>query len=157
MGLFKKSDDAEKSYKEAKILSDPSRKAFDTEAALLLLEKAVTLKPLEEKYSAALERLRKLKTSLDEEFLSKVVDFVHISGRGTVLIVVIDQGFVGLGEKILIKGSLRDITAKVISIEQNARILDYACIGDEAGLLLKDVAMDDLRDVLPGNMVEKFK
>jgi len=84
----------------------------------LLLEKALTLRPLEKKYRDELERARKLKISLDDEFRSKVVDFVHISGRGTVMIVVVEKGFIGLGENICIKGSLCDITAKVISIEK---------------------------------------
>lgn len=60
-GPFRKKDEAEKLFNEARRYADLSKKEFDLDRAIRLLEEAVMLKPDREKYRKELDRIREMK------------------------------------------------------------------------------------------------
>ncbi|MCK5293706.1 MAG: elongation factor Tu, partial [Arcobacteraceae bacterium] len=92
----------------------------------------------------------------EKSFLMPVEDVFSIAGRGTVVTGAISQGTIKLGEQVEIVG-LRDTqTTTVTGIEMFRKEMDYAEAGDNAGLLLRGIAKDDVERgqvlVLPGSI-----
>ena len=58
MPLFGERDEAENRFNEAKRCSDPSKKEFDLDTAIRLLEEAVMLKPDKKKYRQKLDETK---------------------------------------------------------------------------------------------------
>ena len=65
-----------------------------------------------------------------------VEDVFTITGRGTVVTGKISAGQIKVGDIVTINNN---ITTRVTGIEAFRKHLDYACTGDNVGLLLEDV------------------
>ncbi|HIP25555.1 MAG TPA: elongation factor Tu [Archaeoglobus profundus] len=101
------------------------------------------------------------KRATEESFLMPVEDVFSIAGRGTVVTGAISKGTIKLGEQVEIVG-LRDTqTTTVTGIEMFRKEMDYAEAGDNAGLLLRGIAKDDVERgqvlVVPGSITPHTK
>jgi elongation factor Tu len=82
---------------------------------------------------------------IDRPFLMSVEDVHHIEGRGTVATGKIDRGRVRPGDEVEIVG-LRPQGRRTVatSIEMFHRILDEGVAGDNVGVLLRNVKVDEI-------------
>ena len=99
----------------------------------------------------------------DKPFLMSIEDVFTISGRGTVVTGRVERGRLNLNDEVEIVG-LRDTRKTVVTgIEMFRKSLDYAESGDNAGVLLRGIAREDVErgQVLakPGSVTphHKFK
>jgi len=99
----------------------------------------------------------------EKPFLMSIEDVFTISGRGTVVTGRVERGQLKLNDEVEIVG-LRDTKKTVVTgIEMFRKSLDYAQAGDNAGVLLRGVARDEVErgQVLakPGSVTphHKFK
>jgi elongation factor Tu len=97
----------------------------------------------------------------DKTFLMPVEDVFSIAGRGTVVTGAISQGTINLGDKVEIVG-LRDTQETTVTgIEMFRKEMDYAEAGDNAGLLLRGIAKDQVERgqvlVVPGSITPHTK
>jgi len=99
----------------------------------------------------------------DKPFLMSIEDVFTISGRGTVVTGRVERGQLKLNDEVEIVG-LRDTKKTVVTgIEMFRKSLDYAQAGDNAGVLLRGIARDEVErgQVLakPGSVTphHKFK
>jgi elongation factor Tu len=101
------------------------------------------------------------KRATEESFLMPVEDVFSIAGRGTVVTGAISKGTIKLGEKIEIVG-LRDTQETTVTgIEMFRKEMDFAEAGDNAGLLLRGIAKNDVERgqvlVVPGSITPHTK
>jgi elongation factor Tu len=81
---------------------------------------------------------------VDLSFLMPIEDIFSISGRGTVVTGRIERGKVKVGEEVEIVG-FRDTRKTVVTgVEMFKKQLDEGLAGDNAGLLLRGVAKEDV-------------
>jgi elongation factor Tu len=81
---------------------------------------------------------------LDKPFLMPIEDIFSISGRGTVVTGRIERGKVKVGEEVEIVG-FRDTRKTVVTgVEMFKKQLDEGLAGDNAGLLLRGIAKEDV-------------
>ena len=81
---------------------------------------------------------------VDKPFLMSIEDVFTISGRGTVVTGRVERGKLTLNEEVEIVG-LKDTKKTVVTgIEMFRKQLDYAESGDNAGILLRGVAREDV-------------
>ena len=99
----------------------------------------------------------------DKPFLMSIEDVFTISGRGTVVTGRVERGELKLNDEVEIVG-LKDTRKTVVTgIEMFRKSLDYAQAGDNAGVLLRGIAREDVErgQVLakPGSVTphKKFK
>ena len=99
----------------------------------------------------------------DKPFLMSIEDVFTISGRGTVVTGRVERGQLNLNDEVEIVG-LRDTKKTVCTgIEMFRKQLDFAQAGDNAGVLLRGIARDEVErgQVLskPGSVTphHKFK
>ncbi len=99
----------------------------------------------------------------DQPFLMPVEDVFSIAGRGTVVTGRIERGTCKLGEEIEIVG-IRDTQKTTITgIEMFRKEMEEGVAGDNAGILLRGIAKDDVERgqvlVVPGSITPhtKFK
>ena len=81
---------------------------------------------------------------LDKPFLMPVEDIFSIEGRGTVVTGRIERGVVKVGEEIEIVGLQPTAKTTVTGIEMFNKQLDQGQAGDNAGILLRGTAKDDI-------------
>ncbi len=83
----------------------------------------------------------------DGKFHMVIDDVFSIVGRGTVVTGKVDSGEINMGETVMINGSK---PTEIIGIEMFRKTLEFAKAGDNVGLLLKDIARDEVKkgDVL---------
>ena len=81
---------------------------------------------------------------VDKPFLMPVEDVFSITGRGTVATGRIERGIVKQGEEVAIVGMGADRTTVVTGVEMFRKLLDEGRAGDNAGLLLRGVAKDEI-------------
>jgi elongation factor Tu len=81
---------------------------------------------------------------IDKPFLMPVEDVFSITGRGTVATGRIERGVIKMGEEVVIVGLGRDRKSVVTGVEMFRKILDQGQAGDNAGLLLRGVAKDEI-------------
>ncbi len=97
----------------------------------------------------------------DKSFLMPVEDVFSIAGRGTVVTGAISQGTINLGDKVEIVGLKDTQETTVTGIEMFRKEMDYAEAGDNAGLLLRGIAKDEVERgqvlVLPGSITPHTK
>jgi elongation factor Tu len=97
----------------------------------------------------------------DKDFLMPVEDVFSISGRGTVVTGAISQGTVNLGDKIEIVGIKDTVETTVTGIEMFRKEMDFAEAGDNAGILLRGIAKEDVERgqvlVKPGSITPHTK
>ncbi|CAM9096016.1 elongation factor Tu [Mycoplasma marinum] len=80
----------------------------------------------------------------DKPFLMAVEDVFTITGRGTVATGRVERGTLNLNDKVEIIG-IRDTQETVVTgIEMFRKMLDQALAGDNAGILLRGVAREDI-------------
>ena len=143
---------------------------FDTECPII---RGSALKALEGDAEAE-KSIRELMAAVDEyiddpvretdkPFLMSIEDVFTISGRGTVVTGRVERGQLKLNDEVEIVG-LRDTKKTVATgIEMFRKSLDYAEAGDNAGVLLRGIAREDVErgQVLakPGSVTphHKFK
>ncbi len=83
--------------------------------------------------------------SADPFFHMVVEDVFSIRGRGTVVTGKVEAGSLKVGDEIVIRGRGADKTAVVTGIEMFRKVRDQASAGDMVGVLLKDVAREDVQ------------
>ena len=81
---------------------------------------------------------------IDKPFLMPIEDVFTITGRGTVVTGRVERGQLKLNDEVEIVG-LKDTKKSVVTgIEMFRKQLDYAESGDNAGVLLRGVAREDV-------------
>ena len=81
----------------------------------------------------------------DGAFLMSIEDVFTITGRGTVVTGKISRGTVKINDEIEIIGLNHEVKTTVVTgIEMFRKQMDSAQIGDNVGLLLKDVSREDV-------------
>jgi len=81
---------------------------------------------------------------MDKPFLMPIEDIFSIEGRGTVVTGRIERGTVNVGDEVEIVG-FRDTTKTVVTgIEMFNKSLKQGLAGDNAGVLLRGTAKDDV-------------
>jgi len=81
----------------------------------------------------------------DKPFLMPVEDVFSIKGRGTVVTGRVERGTLIAGKEVEIVGLREDIRKVIVtSMEMFHKILDKVEAGDNAGLLLRGIARDDI-------------
>jgi elongation factor Tu len=81
---------------------------------------------------------------LDKPFLMPVEDIFSIEGRGTVVTGRIERGVVKVGEEIEIVGLQPTTKSTITGIEMFNKQLQEGQAGDNAGILLRGTAKDDV-------------
>jgi len=81
---------------------------------------------------------------IDRPFLMPVEDVFSITGRGTVATGRIERGVVKVGDEIEIVGMNNNRKTVVTGVEMFRKLLDEGRAGDNAGLLLRGVAKDEI-------------
>ena len=118
-------------------------------------EKIVALMDAVDEYIPTPER------ETDKDFLMPVEDVFSISGRGTVVTGAISQGTVKLGDKIEIVGIRETVETTVTGIEMFRKEMEFAEAGDNAGILLRGIAKEDVERgqvlVKPGSITPHTK
>jgi elongation factor Tu len=84
------------------------------------------------------------KREVDKPFLMPVEDVFSITGRGTVATGRIERGRVKVGEEIALVGFNSDKKSVVTGIEMFRKLLDEGVAGDNAGLLLRGIAKEEV-------------
>jgi elongation factor Tu len=86
------------------------------------------------------------KRDIDKPFLMPVEDVFSITGRGTVATGRIERGIVKKGEEVELVGMSEESSKTVVTgVEMFRKLLDEGRAGDNAGLLLRGVAKDDIQ------------
>ncbi len=81
---------------------------------------------------------------LDKPFLMPIEDIFSIQGRGTVVTGRIERGKVKVGEEAEIVGFRETRKTVVTGVEMFKKQLDEGMAGDNAGLLLRGIAKEDV-------------
>lgn len=81
---------------------------------------------------------------LDKPFLMPVEDIFSIEGRGTVVTGRIERGIVKVGEEVEIVGLQPTTKTTITGIEMFNKQLDQGQAGDNAGILLRGTAKEDI-------------
>jgi elongation factor Tu len=100
--------------------------------------------PIEELMQAIDSYIPEPERDIDKPFLMPVEDVFSITGRGTVATGRIERGVVKQGEEIAIGGMGADKKTVVTGVEMFRKMLDEGRAGDNAGLLLRGVAKDEI-------------
>src|ERR1700726_1552578 len=82
--------------------------------------------------------------AIDQPFLMPIEDIFSISGRGTVVTGRIERGKVKVGEESEIVGFRETRKTVVTGVEMFKKQLDEGMAGDNAGLLLRGIAKEDV-------------
>jgi elongation factor Tu len=83
---------------------------------------------------------------IDKPFLMPVEDVFTITGRGTVATGRIEAGIANTGDPVEIIGmGAEKLTSTITGIEMFRQILDRGEAGDNAGILLRGIAKEDIR------------
>jgi len=115
--------------------------------------KGSALKALEgdEKYEAsimelmdAIDALPDPSRDIDKPFLMPIEDVLTITGRGTVVTGRVDRGEIRMNDEVEIIGITPTLKSVVTGIEMFHKTLDYACAGDNAGILLRGITRDQV-------------
>ena len=79
---------------------------------------------------------------IDMAFLMSVEDVFSITGRGTVATGRIERGIIKVGEAVEIVGLMESpLSSTVTGVEMFKKLLDEGQAGDNAGLLLRGIAV----------------
>ena len=83
---------------------------------------------------------------IDKDFLMPIEDVFSITGRGTVATGRIETGVINSGEAVEIIGmGTEKLNSTVTGIEMFRQILDRGEAGDNAGILLRGIAKEDIK------------
>ena len=91
--------------------------------------------------------------STDSMFRMTVEDVFSIRGRGTVVTGTIEQGSLEAGDVVQLRGQVASRQVVVTAIEKFRRRVKQAGVGERVGLVLADIAKDDVQrgEILAGN------
>ena len=124
---------------------------FDTEcpiirgSALKALEGAEGADaPIRELMAAVDEYIPDPVRDVDKPFLMSIEDVFTISGRGTVVTGRVERGQLRLNDEVEIVGLRETKKTVATGIEMFRKSLDYAEAGDNAGVLLRGIAREDV-------------
>jgi elongation factor Tu len=81
----------------------------------------------------------------DSSFRMTVADVFSIRGRGTVVTGRVESGTLNVGDEVYIKGPAGSKKTVVTAIEAFRAQLDRAAAGDNIGLLLHNIAREDVQ------------
>src|SRR5690606_35113082 len=101
--------------------------------------------------------------AIDRPFLMPVEDVFSIQGRGTVATGRVEQGVVKVGEEVEIVGMKDTSKTTVTGVEMFRKLLDEGRAGDNLGLLLRGLKLEDIERgqvlAFPGSITphKKFK
>ena len=92
----------------------------------------------------------------DPSFRMTIADVFSIRGRGTVVTGRIESGTLLVGDDVYIQGQIRSQQTVVTGIETFRKQLQQVSMGDNVGVLLRNVAKDDVQpgDVLVGSAAD---
>lgn len=142
-----------KTFKEAKRYSHPSKKEFDLDTAIRLLEEALTLKPDNNEYRQKLDEIREIKAKRSLKFSMRAWDARAVTlldgERGTAVSGIVEQGTIRDGDEVKIRRG-RQVTksAKVFEVG-SATEKGFAVAGQHVEMaIIGDV---DLKD---GDIIE---
>jgi len=83
---------------------------------------------------------------MDKDFLMPIEDVFSITGRGTVATGRIETGIANTGDNVDIIGmGAEKLTSTITGIEMFRQILDRGEAGDNAGILLRGIAKEDIK------------
>ncbi|NQX82716.1 MAG: elongation factor Tu [Flavobacteriaceae bacterium] len=83
---------------------------------------------------------------VDKDFLMPIEDVFSITGRGTVATGRIETGVANTGDSVDIIGmGAEKLTSTITGIEMFRKILDRGEAGDNAGILLRGIAKEDIK------------
>ncbi|MFC2126751.1 elongation factor Tu [Bacteroidota bacterium] len=83
---------------------------------------------------------------VDKDFLMPIEDVFSITGRGTVATGRIETGVANTGDSVDIIGmGAEKLTSTITGIEMFRQILDRGEAGDNAGILLRGIAKEDIK------------
>ncbi len=82
---------------------------------------------------------------IDKPFLMAVEDVFSITGRGTVATGRIETGVIRIGDEVEVVGLERTQKAICTGIDMFRNILDQAEAGDNVGIVLRDIAREDIK------------
>jgi len=85
------------------------------------------------------------KRDIDRPFIMPVEDVFSITGRGTVGTGRIERGVIKVGDEVQMIGMGIDKKTVVTGVEMFRKLLDRGEAGDNAGLLLRGVAKEELK------------
>ena len=152
MPLFGTRDEGEDRFKKAKHYSDPSKKEFDLDTAIRLLEEAVMLKPDKKQYGQKLDEIREIKAKSRLKFSMRVDEAfpaTFITGaQGMVVRGRVKQGTIRIGDEVEIRGLGRTRRAKVFEVDS---LKGFGIPSERVPLLIEDLTKDDVK---PGDKVE---
>ena len=80
----------------------------------------------------------------EKDFLMSIEDVFSITGRGTVVTGRIERGVINLNDEVEVVGLKDTSTTVVTGIEMFNKMLDRGEAGDNAGVLLRGVAKEDI-------------
>jgi elongation factor Tu len=91
--------------------------------------------------------------STDASFRMTIADVFSIRGRGTVVTGRVEGGTLSVGDEVYIKGPAGSKRTVVTAIEAFRAQLERAGVGDNIGLLLHNIAREDVQrgDVVMGS------
>lgn len=91
--------------------------------------------------------------STDPTFRMTVQDVFSIKGRGTVVTGRIESGTITVGNEIRIQGKSSSKTDVVAGVEMLRKVITHAKVGDNVGILLKNIGKEDVQqgDILTGS------
>src|SRR5438445_9539681 len=101
-------------------------------------------KQIDELMSAVDKYVPVPKREIDKPFLMPIEDIFSISGRGTVVTGRFERGKVKVGEEVEIVGFRETRKTVVTGVEMFKKQLDEGMAGDNAGLLLRGIAKEDV-------------
>jgi elongation factor Tu len=83
--------------------------------------------------------------AVDRPFLMPIEDVFSITGRGTVVTGRVERGLIKVGEPVELIGIREEKqTSTVTGVEMFRKLLDQAEAGDNAGILLRGIAKEDV-------------
>jgi len=95
----------------------------------------------------------KITMPADPVFRMTVQDIFSIKGRGTVVTGRIESGTITVGDEIRIQRNGYSKTAVVAGVEMRRKVVAHAQVGDDVGVLLKEIGREDIQqgDILTGS------
>lgn len=81
----------------------------------------------------------------DANFLMSIEGIFMATGRGTVLTGKIESGILNIGDSLELVGGRNIIYTSCMGLEMFRKVLDYAEVGDNVGVLVKAVKKEDAR------------
>lgn len=106
------------------------------------------------------KNIKVVNDNVNEPFLMAIEDSFLITGRGTVVTGKIERGKIKSGDKVELIGNDNIIQTTVIDIEMFNKVLDLGEVGDNIGILLRNIKKNNVKRgyiLAKPNTVKSFK